>query len=97
MQAIPYPPSFPGFNGSWPVYIDYARRFYDNDTKIRSRCQRAFRRDIATFISRNNTLTGVQYSRDPTILAWELVNEPQVPPYWFIHKTGACLGTAISS
>ncbi|MCB9596037.1 MAG: cellulase family glycosylhydrolase [Sandaracinaceae bacterium] len=34
--------------------------------------QRAF---VATLVGRRNTVTGVEYARDPTVFAWELVNE----------------------
>jgi mannan endo-1,4-beta-mannosidase len=29
-----------------------------------------------------NTITGVVYRDDPTIFAWELINEPRVPQDW---------------
>ena len=29
-----------------------------------------------------NTITGVSYRDDPTIFAWELINEPRVPQDW---------------
>lgn len=30
-----------------------------------------------TVLTRRNTLTGVEYRDDPTIFAWELINEPR--------------------
>ena len=32
---------------------------------------------VTHFISRTNSLTGIRYSEDPTIFAWELANEPR--------------------
>lgn len=35
-------------------------------------------KDYATkFISRTNSITGIPYNQDPTIFAWELINEPR--------------------
>ncbi|KAI9110064.1 hypothetical protein K1719_019105 [Acacia pycnantha] len=32
---------------------------------------------IQTVLTRKNTITGVEYRNDPTILGWELINEPR--------------------
>jgi hypothetical protein len=32
---------------------------------------------VQTLLTRKNHLTGVEYRDDPTILAWELMNEPR--------------------
>jgi hypothetical protein len=32
---------------------------------------------VTRFISRTNSITGIPYSQDPTIFAWELINEPR--------------------
>lgn len=34
---------------------------------------------VSSLVLRNNTITGVLYRDDPTILAWELINEPSAP------------------
>eukprot|EP00884_Botryococcus_braunii_P004027 jgi/Botrbrau1/13625/Bobra.0373s0004.1 len=38
-----------------------------------------FQTYMASLVLRNNTMTGALYRDDPTILAWELINEPSVP------------------
>lgn len=53
-------------------------------------CQRMFRAYMAAVVQRVNSLTGVRYCDDPTILAWGLANEPRcdgdractVVPFW---------------
>ncbi len=39
--------------------------------------QKWFRGYLEALTKRVNALTGVPYSRDPTILGWELANEPR--------------------
>ncbi|XP_022005302.1 mannan endo-1,4-beta-mannosidase 1 [Helianthus annuus] len=38
-----------------------------------------FKNHIKTVLTRRNTITGVMYKDDPTIMAWELMNEPRCP------------------
>lgn len=42
-------------------------------------CRDALKRYIKKIVLRNNTITGVRYSEDPTIMAWDLINEPFNP------------------
>ncbi|KAE8075940.1 hypothetical protein FH972_014620 [Carpinus fangiana] len=36
-----------------------------------------FKNYIKTVLTRRNTITGIEYRNDPTIFAWELINEPR--------------------
>jgi mannan endo-1,4-beta-mannosidase len=84
-SAIPYPPSYPGFDhGDWWVFENYAARFYTN-----RQCQTAFQNCIRTVLSRTNTCSGVPYRDDPTIFSWELANEPRLYPQAWITNTAA--------
>ena len=38
-----------------------------------------FRQHIAAMLTRVNTFTGVPYREDPTIMAWNVLNEPRCP------------------
>jgi mannan endo-1,4-beta-mannosidase len=56
----------------------YAPTFYA-DGQLRD----AYRRHVKTLLTRKNTITGVVYCEDPTVLAWELMNEArQAPSDW---------------
>jgi mannan endo-1,4-beta-mannosidase len=52
-----------------------AARFY-GDPQLRD----AYARHVATLLRRKNTITGVVYGEDPTVMAWELMNEPRHAP-----------------
>jgi mannan endo-1,4-beta-mannosidase len=51
-----------------------------NDTSITHLTQRWFKDHIKAVVNRVNTISGITYKDDPTIMTWELTNEPQDPP-----------------
>ena len=67
--------------GGAPMYLGWAGRdprterdaFYD-DPSVR----RAYLAHVTRILSRTNLRTGVRYVDDPTVMAWELINESQV-------------------
>lgn len=61
-----------GFDGE-----DAAARFWAEEV-----CQQDFERIIRGVVGRTNTLNGVAYRDDPTILAWETGNELEAPSAW---------------
>lgn len=66
---IPYPHN-PG--NTWDQFQNFSARFYaDNEA------QRIFLNLIHSLIHRTNSITGVEYREDPTIMAWQLGNEPR--------------------
>ena len=69
-KPIPYPP--PAKNGNWWKFMRYASKFYSN-----SKAKQAFRNHISFIINRKNTYTDKLYKDDPTIMAWQLANEPR--------------------
>ena len=56
----------------WPEYPDYAGRFY-GDAKANA----LFRHYLKALVGRISTVTGKPYRDDPTIMAWQLANEPR--------------------
>ncbi len=63
-------PQDPGFD--WADFMDFSARFYGD-----SLAQNMYRTHISRLITRVNTVTGETYADDPTIMAWELANEPR--------------------
>jgi Endo-beta-mannanase len=52
-------------------YLEHPYDFYNNDKP-----KQAYKDWAAHVITRQNTLTKIAYRNDPTIMAWELANEP---------------------
>ncbi|MGE3975869.1 MAG: mannanase [Bdellovibrionales bacterium] len=69
-NSIPYPPPHPG--GSWDTYQIYTAQFYSNEAALRQ-----YEAAITKVITRTNTITKKPYKEDPTIMAWQLANEPR--------------------
>lgn len=69
-DSIPYPPPHPG--GSWEGYQKFTAKFYSNSSAIKD-----FNKHIKQIINRKNSLNGIKYTDDPTIMTWELANEPR--------------------
>ncbi len=42
----------------------------------------AFKAYLTKILTRVNSITGLAYAADPTVMAWELANEPQTASYW---------------
>ena len=56
----------------WPAFAKHTAQFYSNEQAL------ALYHDYVRFlVSRTNSLTGVAYADDPTIMAWQLSNEPR--------------------
>lgn len=57
---------------SWGVYMNQAALFYSN-----KKAKDIYTTAITKLIFRQNTLTKTYYKNDPTIMAWQLCNEPR--------------------
>ncbi len=82
---IPYPP--PAEGGSWRTFQNYAGEFYLN-----TGARQTFQKIVDQVVSRTNTVTREKYINDPSIMAWELCNEPRGNKYpeklnQWIHET----------
>ncbi len=63
-------PSAPG--GNWDEYQRFAASFYSNE-----KAMKMFNDHLRVIISRKNSISGILYREDPTIMSWELANEPR--------------------
>jgi mannan endo-1,4-beta-mannosidase len=62
-------------NLGWEDYIGFSARFYAN-----KKAQERYRKYINTLINRTNIYSKIPYKDDPSIMAWQLANEPRPNP-----------------
>lgn len=67
---IPYPP--PAKGGKWVKYMRYSASFFKN-----TEAQQLYLNHLKKIINRRNSITGRLYKQDPTIMSWQLANEPR--------------------
>lgn len=59
-------------------YVEWAGGGEDADFYEIERAQELYRGFIEKLLTRTNTISGREYRTDPTVLVWELANEPRV-------------------
>ena len=66
------PLSDPDTTGDWNGFMQHSARFY-----ALPKAQAIYRDAIRTVIGRTNGISGVAYVDDPTVMSWQLANEPR--------------------
>jgi mannan endo-1,4-beta-mannosidase len=62
----------PDVTGDWNSFMDNSAAFYREP-----KAQDAFRAVVKQLVGRKNSVNGRPYSADPTIMSWQLANEPR--------------------
>ena len=62
----------PDVTGNWNEFMDNSAAFYREP-----KAQAAFRFAVKQLITRKNSVNGRMYTADPTIMSWQLANEPR--------------------
>ncbi len=62
-------------SGNWTGFMLNSARFYSSPAT-----QKLYQDFMTKIITRKNTVTGITYKDDPTIMTWELANEPRPGP-----------------
>ncbi|ADV26307.1 Mannan endo-1,4-beta-mannosidase [Pseudoxanthomonas suwonensis 11-1] len=62
----------PDETGDWNGFMQNSARFY-----AMPEAQAAYRDAIRTVITRRNSVNGIAYVDDPTVMSWQLANEPR--------------------
>ena len=64
---------FPDQQGhTWDEYQRYAAQFYTN-----AQAKALYKKYVRMLLKRRNQVNGRRYKKDPTIMAWQLANEPR--------------------
>ena len=58
---------------SWDDYMNYTKQFHSCEP-----CKDAFYKHIKFIIGRTNSYTNIKYVDDPSIMSWQVANEPRV-------------------
>jgi mannan endo-1,4-beta-mannosidase len=66
------PAADPDVTGDWNAFISSSASFYRD-----AKAQDAFRFAVKQLIARKNSVSGRLYAEDPTIMSWQLANEPR--------------------
>ena len=66
-----------GDYGGVPMYLRWAGLADRDDFYTAPSVRAAYRAHVTRVLSRRNSRTGVRYVDDPTVMAWELINESQ--------------------
>lgn len=66
------PPFDPSVTGDWNGFMQNTARFYRSD-----KAQLWYQDLIRSLVTRTNTINGRSYLEDPTIMSWQLANEPR--------------------
>ena len=57
---------------AWDEMRDYVSKFYDCKP-----CVNQYTSQLKLILNRKNSVNGIAYTQDPTIMSWELANEPR--------------------
>ena len=71
--AIPYPQDE---GNSWSDYSQYTMEFFKSTD-----CLDWYKQHLIKTVSRRNSISGKLYAEDPTIMSWQLANEPRAVRY----------------
>lgn len=66
------PPLDPDITGDWNSFMQNSAKFYRSE-----KAQGWYQAVIRAIVTRTNTINGRRYSEDPTVMAWQLANEPR--------------------
>ncbi|MEU4244492.1 cellulase family glycosylhydrolase [Actinoplanes sp. NPDC026619] len=94
--VIPFTNNWGDFGGM-DKYVEWAGGSHHDDFYTDARIRGWFRDYIAHLLDRTNSITGVKYRDDPTIMTWELANEPRCVGSGKYPRSAACTTDTITA
>jgi mannan endo-1,4-beta-mannosidase len=94
--VIPFTNNWADFGGM-DKYVEWAGGSHHDDFYTDVRIRAWFRDYIAHLLDRTNSITGVKYKDDPTIMTWELANEPRCVGSGKYPRSAGCTTDTITA
>ncbi len=94
--VIPFTNNWSDFGGM-DQYVRWAGLDSHDDFYTDPTIRQWFKDYIAHLLNRTNSITGIKYKDDPTILMWELANEPRCVGSGVYPRSGNCTTETITS
>jgi len=85
---IPLVNNWPDFGGM-DQYVSWAGAEFHDDFYTNEDIRQWYKNYASHLLNRTNIYTGIQYKNDPSIMMWELANEPRCRNYAF-PESGTC-------
>jgi mannan endo-1,4-beta-mannosidase len=92
---IPFTNNWPDFGGM-DIYVDWLKGKYHDQFYTDPTVRQWYKAWISHVLNHVNTISGVAYKDDPTIMAWELANEPECAGSG-LPTSGSCTNQTIIS
>jgi mannan endo-1,4-beta-mannosidase len=93
---IPFTNNWGDFGGM-DRYVEWAGLTHHDDFYTDATIRGWFKDYIAHLLERINTVTGVKYKDDPTIMAWDLANEPRCIGSGRYPKSATCTADTVTA
>lgn len=93
--VIPFTNNWADFGGM-DQYVQWAGLDHHDDFYTDGRIRQWYKDYISHLLNRTNTITGVKYKNDPTIMMWELANEPRCVGSGAYPRSGNCTTDTIT-
>jgi mannan endo-1,4-beta-mannosidase len=93
---IPFTNNWGDFGGM-DKYVEWAGLGHHDDFYTDATIRGWFKDYIAHLLDRTNTVTGIKYRNDPTIMAWDLANEPRCIGSGRFPKSATCTTDTVTA